>query len=120
MRCADIMTGNPQCCVPSDTVAEAAKVMKSGDIGALPVCEDGPGGRLVGIVTDRDLVVHVMAEARSPASTRVRDIMTREPLACQAGDDIETAFDSMRLFQVRRIPVVGAEGELLGIISQAD
>jgi CBS domain-containing protein len=120
MRCKEIMTNSPKCCVPSDTVARAAKLMKTRDVGAVPVCEDRQGRKLVGIVTDRDLVVSVMAEARDPNRTMVQDVMTREPFACQADDDIETAFDSMSLFQIRRIPVVGSGGELIGIISQAD
>jgi CBS domain-containing protein len=94
--------------------------MKVGDVGAVPVCEDRGSRKLVGIVTDRDLVVNVIAEARDPDTTRVQDVMTREPFSCQPNDDIEKAFESMSLFQVRRIPVVGNGGVLLGIISQAD
>jgi len=120
MRCEEIMTNSPKCCVPSDTVGRATKLMKLGDVGAVPVCEDRQDRKLVGIVTDRDLVVNVMAEARDPNTTMVQDVMTREPFACQADDDIEKAFDSMSLFQIRRIPVVGSGGELIGIISQAD
>jgi len=120
MQCEEIMTGNPKYCVPTDPVAKAARVMKSGDIGAVPVCEDRQGNRLVGIVTDRDLVVNVVAYGRDLNRTTVQDVMTREPCACQADDDIEKAMESMSLYQVRRIPVVGKTGELIGIISQAD
>ena len=120
MRCEEVMTGNPKCCVPSDTIARAAKLMKTGDVGAVPVCDDRTGRKLIGIVTDRDIVVKVVAEGRDPNTTRIQDVMTREPFSCEAGDDIEKAFESMSLFQVRRIPVVGNGGELVGIISQAD
>jgi CBS domain-containing protein len=71
MLCEEVMTGNPKCCVPSDTVARAAKLMKTADIGAVPVCEDRHGKKLVGIVTDRDLVINVLAEGRDPNSTKV-------------------------------------------------
>jgi CBS domain-containing protein len=121
MQCEEIMTGNPKYCVPTDSVTKAARVMKSGDVGALPVCqEDRPGSKLVGIVTDRDLAVNVVAYARDLTTTTVQDVMTPEPLACKADDDIEKAMDSMSLYQIRRIPVVGETGELIGIISQAD
>ena len=120
MRCEEIMTNNPKCCVPSDTVARAAKLMKTGDVGSVPVCDNRTGKKLIGIVTDRDLVVKVVAEGRDPNTTKIQDVMTREPFSCRGGDDIERAFESMSLFQVRRIPVVGDGGELIGIISQGD
>ena len=121
MHCEELMTGNPKYCVPTDSVTKAARVMKSGDFGALPVCqEDRQGSKLVGIVTDRDLAVNVVAYGRDLATTTVQDVMTPEPLACRGEDDIEKALDSMSLYQIRRIPVVGKSGELIGIISQAD
>ena len=82
MRCKEIGTNSPKCCVPSDTVARAAKLMKIGDVGAVPVCKDRQDRKLVGIVTDRDLVVNIMAEGRDPNTTMVQDVMTREPFAC--------------------------------------
>jgi CBS domain-containing protein len=120
MRCEEIMTKDPTCCALSDTAFRAAKLMAMGDIGAVPVCEDSYGRKLLGIVTDRDLVMKVISEGRDPHTTSIREIMTREPLSCVGGDDIEMAFDAMSLFQVRRIPIVDEGGRLIGIISQGD
>ena len=117
MQCAEVMTNNPKYCFPNDSVSRVAKVMKIDDVGAVPVCHES---KLVGIVTDRDLALNVVAYARDPHTTKIEDVMTREPFACRPDDDVEKALDSMSLYQVRRIPVVGVGGELVGIISQAD
>ena len=117
MRCYEIMTSNPRYCSPSESVTAAARIMKGEDVGAVPVCE---GDRLVGIVTDRDLAVNVLAENRDPDHTEVQHIMTRAPFACTAEEDIQTAIDAMCRYQVRRVPIVDWRGELVGIISQGD
>jgi len=114
------MTGNPLYCVPFDTVIRAAKLMKNEDVGSVPVCADRRNKRLVGIVTDRDLVVHAVADDRDPDRTKLQEVMTPKPCACQPSDDLEKAIDAMGQFQIRRIPVVGRDGELIGIISLAD
>lgn len=120
MKCEELMTKNPICCVPDDTVARVAKLMKTEDVGAIPVCEDRHGKRLIGIVTDRDLVVHVLSEGRDPTKTRIQDVMTRQPATCHPGDELQKALDGMQSHQVRRIPVVDDHSLLLGIIAQAD
>src|SRR4051812_41579754 len=114
------MTGNPVCCVSTDTAARVAKLMKTEDIGSVPICEDRHGKKLLGIVTDRDLALQVVAENRDASSTKVQHVMTREPLTCRADDDFQTALDAMEKHQVRRIPVIDNDGRLIGIISQAD
>jgi len=113
------MTGDPVCCVPGDTAARVAKLMKTENIGSVPICEDRHGKKLVGIITDRDLAVQVVAEGRD-SHTKVQDLMTRQPCTCRAGDDLQKALNEMERHQVRRIPVVDDEGSLIGIISQAD
>jgi CBS domain-containing protein len=118
-KCREVMTGDPVCCVPTDTVARIAKLMKTENIGSVPICEDRHGKKLLGIVTDRDLALQVVAENRD-ASTKVQDVMTREPLTCCADDDLQTALDAMEKHQVRRIPVVDDQRRLIGMISQAD
>jgi CBS domain-containing protein len=120
MNCEQVMTRNPQCCVPGDSAVRVAKIMKIEDIGAIPVCGSRDSRRLVGIVTDRDLVLHVVAEGRDPNTTRVQDIMTREPFTCRVDEDLDTAIQRMQANQIRRIPVVDRNGTLTGIISQAD
>jgi CBS domain-containing protein len=94
--------------------------MKTENIGSVPICEDRHGNKLLGIVTDRDLALQVVAENRDASSTKVQDIMTREPLTCRADDDLQTALDAMEKHQVRRIPVIDDDRRLIGMISQAD
>jgi CBS domain-containing protein len=120
MKSKQAMTPDPACCIPTDTASRIAKLMKTEDVGSLPVCEGRSNRKLVGIVTDRDLTIHVVAEGRDPNSILARDVMTRNPLTCHPDDDLEVAIHSMQSEQVRRIPVVDDEGNLVGIISQAD
>jgi len=118
-KCREVMTGDPVCCVPTDTVARIAKLMKTENIGSVPICEDRHGNKLLGIVTDRDLALQVVAENRDARSTKVQDVVTREPLTCRADDDLQTALNAMEKHQVRRIPVVDDDRRLIGMISQA-
>jgi CBS domain-containing protein len=94
--------------------------MKTENVGSVPICEDRHGKRLLGIVTDRDLALQVVAENRDASRTKVQDVMTREPLTCRADDDLQIALDAMEKHQVRRIPVVDDDQRLIGMISQAD
>jgi CBS domain-containing protein len=112
----DVMTSEVRACEPSTTVVEAAKVMAKEDAGSVPVVEDG---RLIGILTDRDIVVRVVAEGRDPTSTMIEEIATRDLVTASPDDDVDTALSRMAGSQVRRIPVV--EGDrLVGIVAQAD
>ncbi|HLI83717.1 MAG TPA: CBS domain-containing protein [Bryobacteraceae bacterium] len=114
------MTKDPACCVATDSASRVAKIMKKEDVGSIPVCESRRNHKLIGIVTDRDLALHVVAEGRDAGSTLVEDVMTRDPFTCSPEDDIQTAIDAMEKHQVRRIPVVDEDGQLVGIIAQAD
>jgi len=118
--CADVMTREPACCELGDTAAGAAKIMKAEDVGAVPVCVSRETRKLVGIVTDRDIAVYVVATGRDPNYTQVASVMTRNPFTCHPEDDLQTALNVMESHQVRRIPVVDADGQLVGIIAQAD
>lgn len=120
MQCEELMTRNPKCCAPGDTAMRVARMMRIEDVGSLPVCSSPESKRLVGIVTDRDFCLEIVAEGRDPNSTTVETCMTREPVTCRADEDLETALDRMEAHQVRRIPVVDERGMLVGIISQAD
>jgi len=119
-KCSEVMTKNPVCCLPDDMATEAAKLMKSGNIGSIPVVENQQTKRLVGIVTDRDLALKIVAEGRDAKSTKVEALMTRKVVSCHAEDDLQKALDAMAENQLRRIPVVDNDNRILGIIAQAD
>ena len=112
----DVMTQNPTSCDPSTTVVEASKAMASEDVGSVPVVKDG---RLVGMVTDRDIVVRVLAEGRDPSSTTVGEIASSDLETVSPDDDLETALRKMASSKVRRLPVVEGD-QLVGIVAQAD
>lgn len=119
-KCSEVMTRDPECCEPGDSIPRVAEVMKRADVGSVPVVESRDDGRLVGIVTDRDIVVKVVADGRSVEQARVADAMTADPLCCREDDDVSRAVSLMEERQVRRMPIVGADGRLSGIIAQAD
>jgi len=112
----EVMTRDVRACEPNATVADAAKVMAQEDVGPVPIVEDG---RLVGIVTDRDIVVRAVAEGRDPNATTVREIASTELVTVSPDDDLDEALNLLAQRQVRRLPVV--EGDrLVGIVAQAD
>jgi CBS domain-containing protein len=114
------MTKNPVCCLPNDSVAKAAELMKSGNIGSIPVVENEQTKKLMGIVTDRDLALKIIAEGRDAKSTKVETVMTHKVVTCHADDDLQKALDAMTEHQLRRIPVVDNDNRIVGIIAQAD
>lgn len=119
-KCNEVMTKNPVCCLPNDSVAKAAGLMKSENIGSIPVIENEQTQKLVGIVTDRDLALEIVAEGLDAKSTKVETVMTRKVVTCLADDDLQKALDAMAEHQLRRIPVVDNDKRILGIIAQAD
>jgi CBS domain-containing protein len=119
-KCNEIMTKNPVCCLPNDLVTKAAKLMKSEHVGSIPVIENEETKKLVGIVTDRDLTIRIVAEGLDAKSTKVETVMTRKVVTCGAEDDLQKAVDDMSKHQLRRIPVVDEDNKILGIIAQAD
>ncbi|MCA1559806.1 MAG: CBS domain-containing protein [Acidobacteria bacterium] len=119
-KCKDVMTKDPAACEPGDSVVKVAQIMKREDVGAVPVVDSKASRKLVGIVTDRDLVVKVVAEGRSLEGATVRDALTSDPASCHDEDDVDRAVKLMAELQVRRMPIVDATGRLAGIISQAD
>jgi CBS domain-containing protein len=119
-KCNEIMTKNPVYCLPNATVIKAAELMKSKNIGPILVIENEQTQRLVGIVTDRDLALKVVAEGRDPKTTKVEAVMTRKVVTCRADDELQKALDTMAEHQLRRIPVVDNDNKIVGIIAQAD
>ena len=118
--CNDVMTPDPTCVTVSDSVIRAAEIMKNEDVGAVPVVDDETSRKLVGIITDRDITINLIADGKDAHSSRVEDIMSRNPVTCQPHEDVQHAMDRMGQHQVRRIPVIDTSGKLKGIISQAD
>jgi CBS domain-containing protein len=113
----DAMTSNPSNVEMSAPVIEAAKLMKSEDVGSIPVTE---GDRLVGIVTDRDIAIRVVAEGKDVQTVTVGEIASRDLVTVDPQQDLDEALRLMAQHQVRRLPVVEEDGRLVGILAQAD
>jgi CBS domain-containing protein len=112
----DAMTEDPRSIGARESVVEAARLMRDEHIGSLPVTE---GGRLVGMITDRDLTTRVVAEAAVPETTSVGDVYSRDLISVEPDNDLEEALQLMARHQVRRLPVV-ENGRLVGMVAQAD
>jgi CBS domain-containing protein len=119
-KCNEVMTKNPACCLQNDTVSKAAKLMKSENVGVIPVVENEKTKKLVGIVTDRDLTLKIVAEGLDAKATKVEVAMTHKVVTCLAEDDLQKALDAMAKHQLRRIPIVDVNNQVVGIIAQAD
>ncbi len=114
----DIMTKHPQVTTPDATVQQAAQLMKSEDTGVLPVVESTGSRRPVGVITDRDIAIRVVAEGRSSAT--VREAMSPSVRTAREDDSLNDVMKLMSEEQVRRVPIVDDRCELVGIVSQAD
>jgi CBS domain-containing protein len=120
MKCSEIMTPSPVYCLPTYSAYQVALLMKSEDVGSIPVVKNRQDRRLTGIVTDRDLALKVVAEGRDPYDTLVEDVKSLDIITCEAADDLDEVLKLMERYQLRRIPVVDSDHQLIGIISQAD
>jgi CBS domain-containing protein len=123
MKISELMSRNPCTVSPDTPVSEAARLMKEEDVGIVPVVERVGGaetrGRLVGVVTDRDIAIRHVAEGRA-SDTPVRDVMSGGVKTATPDDSVEMVMELMGREQVRRIPVVDERGSLVGVVSQAD
>jgi CBS domain-containing protein len=113
----DVMTRSPRTIDSAASAVDAARLMRDEDVGLIPIVESD---RLVGTVTDRDIAVRLVAEVKSPETTRVADIASRELVTIDPGQDVDEAMRLMSKHQVRRLPVVEEDGKLVGIVAQAD
>jgi CBS domain-containing protein len=114
---SEVMTANP-CSIDADRpVAYAAKMMRDEDVGLAPIVE---GDRLVGTLTDRDIVTRLVAEERDPGSTPVSEIASSDPVTVDSQQTLDDALRLMAQHQVRRLPVVEPDGRLVGVVAQAD
>ena len=113
----DVMTSNP-CSIDADkSVAYAAKMLRDEDVGAAPIVE---GDKLVGMLTDRDIAIRVVAEGRDPDQVTVRDVASKQVVTIDPQQDLDEALRIMAKHQVRRLPVVEEDGKLVGVVAQAD
>ena len=113
----EVMTSNP-CSIDADkSVAYAAKMMRDEDVGIAPIVE---GDRLVGVLTDRDIAVRVVAEGRDPEQVKAAEVASRDVVTLDPEQDLDEALRLMARHQVRRLPVVEEDGRLVGVVAQAD
>lgn len=123
MKVSEIMSRQPRTVTPDTPVSDAAQLMKEEDVGIVPVIEQVGGAetraRLVGVITDRDIAVRVVAEGRSNDAP-VRDVMSGGVKTCGPDESVDSLLALMGREQVRRVPVVDERGSLVGVVSQAD
>jgi CBS domain-containing protein len=115
-RVKDTMTAEVKTATPSQSLTDAAKLMKQEDVGSVPVVD---GERLVGVLTDRDIVVRGIADGSDPNAVKVGDIASHDVVTVRPDDDLDEALRLMAQHQVRRLPVVD-DGQLVGVVAQAD
>jgi CBS domain-containing protein len=112
----DAMTADVKTAAPSQSLTDVARLMKQEDVGSVPVVD---GERLVGVVTDRDIVVRGIADGSDPHAIKAGDIASRDVVTVRPDDDLDAALRLMAQHQVRRLPVVD-DGQLIGVVAQAD
>ncbi|MFD0866374.1 CBS domain-containing protein [Tessaracoccus lubricantis] len=112
----DLMSSPAECLAPDDTLADAAKELARHDVGSMPVLDNG---RLVGVLTDRDIVVSAIARGMDPSSTRVSEIATADVVSVNVDDDASVVAQVLADHQIRRVPVLDGD-EVVGIVAQAD
>ncbi len=113
----EVMTGGAECIGENDSVLDAAKRLAELDVGAMPIC--GEDNRLKGMLSDRDIVVKVLAQGKDPGSTKAGELAEGKPVTIGADDSVEEALHTMAEHKVRRLPVIDGH-DLIGIVSQAD
>jgi CBS domain-containing protein len=120
MQVREVMTKDPACVTPGATIREAAQLMQRENVGIVPVVEEKGTKRLLGVVTDRDIAIRVVAEGRD-GGTRVSEVMSSSRIkTCTPDDNVDDAMEAMASEQVRRIPIIDDRGSLVGIVAQAD
>jgi CBS domain-containing protein len=118
MKVKEIMSANPKVCTLTNSLAEAAGLMWDNDCGILPVVAEG--GRVVGLVTDRDICIAGATKGRQLANIAVEDVISGKVFSCKPDDDVHTALKTMQVNKVRRLPVVAVDGTLKGVLSLND
>ena len=114
---SDVMTQNPSTIESNQTIVDAAKLMKTEDVGLVPIVE---GQKLIGTITDRDIAIKVVAEGKDPQSIKVQEIASTNLVTVDPHQDLDEALRLMARHQVRRLPVVEEDGKIVGVVAQAD
>jgi CBS domain-containing protein len=114
------MTPNPVCCLTTDSAQTVAGLLRKHNVGSIPVVTDHESRKLIGIITDRDLCCSVVANDLNARSTPIANYISRNPVACREGENLDRCEQLMQERQVRRIPIVDGDGQVIGIVSQAD
>jgi CBS domain-containing protein len=117
MLVKDVMESRLEVVAPNQSLVEAAKKMRDEDIGSLPVVEDA---KLIGMITDRDIVIRCVADGADPKATTVGEATTRDVVHCRVDQSIEDASKIMASAKVRRLPVIDQDRNLVGIVALAD
>jgi CBS domain-containing protein len=116
-KARDVMSTGTECIGENDTILDAAKRLAEVDVGAMPIC--GEDNRLKGMLTDRDIVVKVLAQGKDPSATKAGELGEGKPVTIGADDSVEEALRTMAANKVRRLPVIDGH-DLVGMVSQAD
>ena len=117
MKVSELMTKNPATAMPNSGLQEVAKMMRDCDCGAIPVVENN---KVVGVITDRDITIRVVAENKNLQDVKVGDVMSKQVYTAKENDDVRDVANQMEKHKVRRVPVVDEQGKCVGIVSQAD
>jgi CBS domain-containing protein len=120
MKVSDLMTRDPACCAPDTSLREVGRLMVEHDCGEIPVCEHASSKRVRGVITDRDIVVRTVAQGRNPLELTAADAMTTPAVTVTPETDLDDCANLMEQRQIRRVPVVDGNGNIVGIVSQAD
>ena len=116
MKVREVMTSSVDWVTPDTKVVEVAQLMKKDDVGSIPICQDN---NLVGIITDRDIVLNVVAAGKNTNNVSCKDIMSTDIISVTADQDVHEAANLMSKYQIRRLPVL-EKGELVGIVAIGD
>jgi CBS domain-containing protein len=113
----DVMTANPECVSEKDSIRDVARIMRDEDTGIVPVVD---GKKIIGLITDRDIVVRGLAEGKDLGNARVNDFMTKQVRSVREDDSVNDALQLMTGAEIRRVPVVNRNDEIVGIVSLGD
>jgi CBS domain-containing protein len=120
MQVREIMTREPACCTPETKLQDVARMMAEHDCGEIPVCESAASKKPIGVITDRDIALRVVALGKDPSKMTARDCMTTPVVTVTPEMEVDSCCQVLEQHQIRRVPVVNERGEICGMVSQAD